>query len=473
MKHLSLFFLVVSLSLSSLALGDILQVPDEYSTIQMAVDVAEDGDTVLVSPGTYTENVRIRTQNIVLASTFILDFNLDAISSTIIDGGNSFAADTGSAISISGAWTSPEIMGFTLTGGTGTSFATQGGANAREGGGIYSRSASPYIHHNIFINNVVDPGNGYSFAGGAGLSTFYGSPVIENNVFIHNYGWYGGGFVINYSTATIRNNIVAENSSRGDYGGGAGLMIYTPNNSVTFNNNTVFGNSNTNNDGGDGIAILANSRFYSQNNIIYENGNTEISFEGSSNVNVNYSIVNGGFIGIMNQDVDPLFNYETLEISSGSQAIDSGNPDSTYNDVEDPESDGIALYPSMGTILNDRGAYGGPYRSPYGLPHFELETTKVDHKEFSTIPSDMYLDQNYPNPFNPTTSISFGLSTNQVISLDVFNVNGQLVASLINGNLKAGRYTEKYDFSQLSSGLYIYRLKGESSILSKRFMLLK
>jgi len=90
-------------------------------------------------------------------------------------------------------------------------------------------------------------------------------------------------------------------------------------------------------------------------------------------------------------------------------------------------------------------------------------------------PMKISLDQNYPNPFNPTTKINFTLPSASKVTLEVFNVLGQKVATLINNKaLNSGAHSHAFDASNLSSGLYIYRLNvGSSFTSSKKMMLIK
>lgn len=93
--------------------------------------------------------------------------------------------------------------------------------------------------------------------------------------------------------------------------------------------------------------------------------------------------------------------------------------------------------------------------------------------EPSNLPGKFELQQNYPNPFNPSTQISFSIPQAGNVSLKVYNVLGQEVATLMDGFKSAQTYNVKFDASSLSSGVYLYTLKvGEQSI-SKKMLLLK
>jgi hypothetical protein len=89
------------------------------------------------------------------------------------------------------------------------------------------------------------------------------------------------------------------------------------------------------------------------------------------------------------------------------------------------------------------------------------------------VPETFQLSQNYPNPFNPTTTIQFSISKAGIYSLQVFNLLGQKVASLLDKEVSAGVYRVQFDASKLTSGMYIYTLRGANVNISQKMMLLK
>ncbi len=89
------------------------------------------------------------------------------------------------------------------------------------------------------------------------------------------------------------------------------------------------------------------------------------------------------------------------------------------------------------------------------------------------IPVTYTLEQNYPNPFNPTTTIKFALPKDELVSLRIYNVLGQEVATLVNKELKAGSYAFDFNASKLSSGIYFYRIEAGSFNVTKKMLLLK
>jgi hypothetical protein len=90
-----------------------------------------------------------------------------------------------------------------------------------------------------------------------------------------------------------------------------------------------------------------------------------------------------------------------------------------------------------------------------------------------TAPKRFSLEQNYPNPFNPVTSIEYSLPNASQVSLIVYNILGQQVAELVNGNIKAGEHTVTFDASKLGSGIYYYRLQSENNISIKKMVFVK
>jgi len=83
------------------------------------------------------------------------------------------------------------------------------------------------------------------------------------------------------------------------------------------------------------------------------------------------------------------------------------------------------------------------------------------------------LKQNYPNPFNPTTQIEFALPASGVIQLAVFDILGQEIARLADGYFSAGSHTVTFEASQLPSGTYIYQLRTNQAVVTKKLTLIK
>ena len=86
---------------------------------------------------------------------------------------------------------------------------------------------------------------------------------------------------------------------------------------------------------------------------------------------------------------------------------------------------------------------------------------------------DYALEQNYPNPFNPETQITFNLTVSGVVSLDVYDVTGRTVASLLNRELTSGRHTVSFNGADLPSGVYLYRLTTSGFTAQRKMVLLR
>ncbi len=93
--------------------------------------------------------------------------------------------------------------------------------------------------------------------------------------------------------------------------------------------------------------------------------------------------------------------------------------------------------------------------------------------EVVDVPAELQLDQNFPNPFNPTTNITFALPQSSHVTLEVFNLLGQHVETLVNGNRSEGNHTIHFDASNLTSGTYIYRLQAGDMVQTRNMTLIK
>lgn len=94
-------------------------------------------------------------------------------------------------------------------------------------------------------------------------------------------------------------------------------------------------------------------------------------------------------------------------------------------------------------------------------------------RDFVEIPVTVALNQNYPNPFNPTTQISYDLPQTADVRLEVYDLVGRQVATLVNQTMEAGSHSVNFDASNLSSGVYIYRLNAGNMVLSRKLTVIK
>ena len=121
-------------------------------------------------------------------------------------------------------------------------------------------------------------------------------------------------------------------------------------------------------------------------------------------------------------------------------------------------------------LLDPRPAADGPaYQS---LAEYPTAIERIDYSS-NSIPSQYVLSQNYPNPFNPTTTIRFSTPKAGNITLKIYNMLGQEVATLMDGFKPAGSYSVVWNAENLASGMYIYRLQSGNEMISHKMLLLK
>lgn len=110
---------------------------------------------------------------------------------------------------------------------------------------------------------------------------------------------------------------------------------------------------------------------------------------------------------------------------------------------------------------------------PSGL--IDLSTANIAYRRNNTeqLPTEYSLSQNCPNPFNPITEISFAVPEATDVTLEVYNVLGQKIATLVDGRRDAGYHTVNWDGSSVASGVYLYRIEAGDFVESRKMVLLK
>ncbi|MBC8376809.1 MAG: T9SS type A sorting domain-containing protein [FCB group bacterium] len=416
--------LLLILVIASGLLATVIHVPADSPSIQGGIDSAFDGDTVLVAPGEYLENINFNGKAIFLSSHHILEQDTSHISSTIIDGSSAVSPVV---IIPSRIDTNSVLNGFTITGGRGLSLPD---INVYAGGGVLVTGGAKITNNHIIHNHLQSSIELH----GAGVFIFTrylededgGTVVLNDNTIAHNsisgseFIFGGGVSIAGFGTIRVSNNIISHNSISGqstvigggislfnvrdvvvsqnmikannvsainpiDYiSGGGGVFIYgrypilkrnviidnhAPNggglaawgNQIGFNfrliNNTIAFNHALRTGGG---LYLTNGHCDAVNNIIWANTaehNSDIYIRG--NLNISYSITQEVFPGIGNLQIDPHFEDTQYHLSNTSPAIDAGNPDPEFYDDPDPANPSLPLWPAMGGLHADMGAYGG------------------------------------------------------------------------------------------------------------------
>ena len=350
------------------------------------------------------------------------------------------------------------------------------------GGGIYCKhNSSPYLDNIVIKNNDAILGGGFycsdnsspiminviisdnkAYASGGGFYCYNNcTPTMENVVIRNNFSSYGGGVYILDSAPVLHHVIISGNIIE-CYGGGISCAGYT---SPVFENVTIIGNSA---ERGSGISCNNNSFPSIENSIVannignygiyvYSNGNSSIAYSNF------YNNEGGNFYGVTNDSIgvnvttnangdscdafnniqlDPLFvdptNYDyhlswinyPIPDSTKSPCIDAGDP----NSPPDPD----------GTIA-DMGAY-----------YFNQNVSIDDPPEIIT--SQLII---CPNPIgvnNNNLYASFSMHKPGTVKIQLFNIKGQLVSTLLNENKNIGDYTISHAVNELSSGIYFTKL---------------
>jgi len=204
--------------------GQIIHVPADQPTIQAGIDIANEGDTVLVQPGTYIENIYIN-KNITLTSLFLTTGDTSYISQTIIDGDqNNSVVKFGSGVNSAAI-----LTGFTITNGRGGSFQ-----QSHWGGGI-SSYGSPTLKQLIITNNTAPYGGGIYCTDNSNLT-------LQNMKIAINQGELGGGiYCADNSHLSLQNVTITNNQA--EWGGGvyctdSSTLVFDDSNrcNIYFNN---------------------------------------------------------------------------------------------------------------------------------------------------------------------------------------------------------------------------------------------
>jgi poly(3-hydroxybutyrate) depolymerase len=118
-------------------------------------------------------------------------------------------------------------------------------------------------------------------------------------------------------------------------------------------------------------------------------------------------------------------------------------------------------------------AYNSIFLLPWVFSQSKTNTTGIERENFNSLPKEIILSQNYPNPFNPSTTIRYQLPGKSNVRLEVFNILGQCVATMIDAEQQAGNYQVPFDAKTLSSGMYFYRIVTGTNVKSCKMILIR
>ncbi len=402
----------------------------DATTIQAGIDKVQDGDIIIVHPGTYVENINFSGKNITVTSRYLTTKDTSYISRTIIDGNHRDAVVTMNTNETSLA----VLSGFTIT----------NGYSPGSGGGILIYGSSPVIADcKIIANEAVNYGGGIACLNDA-------SAWLHHLRITDNTSQNGGGVDCFQSNILIEYAVLSENSA--SIGGGAVILSNCTDmrmNHVTIaDNNAQYGPA----------VMLGNSQISLQNSIVWDNTSYPIYFNNyydPNTLNVSHSDIQGGILSVLGEN--------------GSLNWGDGNLDADPQFIH-PESGNYflsATSPCLGSGAEGEfmGALGVGVIEPVAL-------------EDALLPNTFILQQNYPNPFNPTTLIQYGLPEQSTVRIFIYDISGRQIKTWRLVNQPAGWHGLVWDGSnnncqKVSAGLYVYQMRAGAFMELKKMIFMK
>ena len=357
-----------------------------FGSIQTAIDASSNGDTILVQPGTYVENINFNGKNIVVGSLYLMTQDSSCISQTVIDGNNN-----GSVVIFENNENSDaKLIGLTIKNGDADVYSSEN----TNGGGIRCINSNPHLSRLVLINNTAKRGgalylqssnltllnttiiNNEATDDGGGLHCMTSNPIITNVIINNNTSSNGGGVYLANSDPQLTNVIISSNDSN------VGAGILCQDSSPNLTNVTISNNSANYSNGGGAIRCWWNSGPTLVNTIIWNNQPQNISFsqyDYPNTISISYSIIQGGDVGVVINNNGNV-NWGSGNISSDPLYIDADN--GNYNIVDYSPCIGAGLdtiivpitdidgnpRPNPAGSSPDIGAYENPFGTPQHIP---------------------------------------------------------------------------------------------------------
>jgi len=189
--------------------------------------------------------------------------------------------------------------------------------------------------------------------------------------------------------------------------------------------------------------------------ILWKNVSTSCNPEAELNYN---------YLAILGPNVSEYIDQQNIMYKGpGGHGVCTNQYRSISYKIQAVDNTGLASLRSDRSIIN---GYINPCDPLAGKPGHENGTSNEIPNSFSV--------SNYPNPFNPSTEIKYALPQNSFVTINVYNILGELVAALVENEFKdAGYYTVKFDGTNLSSGIYFYTMQAGDYKASKKMVLIK
>lgn len=506
-----ILFFVCGLAIAAAAQAQIISIPYDYPAIQLGINAASPGDTVLAEPGYYVENIDFCGKNIVVASLFLVTGDTTYIDETIIDGNQEGSVVTfGNNEDLSAL-----LCGFTIVNG-----------HAYHAGGIHICQASPTLRNlkikdnsayysgggiccgysEVIIQNV-EISNNYALVSGGGMYFYFSTPKLnnvsvsycwsddcgggiysENSTFDivnlsvnNNYSVKGGGMSFKNSTLLLVNGLINNNLSE-ILGGGIKLEntsallintviadnysemvaggIYCLGSNPVLTNVTLVNNSSFECGGG----IYCNEADVTCNNsIFWGNLPDEVYFELSTNadqISFSYCNVQNGEDDIITNN-NGIVNWIIGNIANDPQFIGSGKaPYSLSNgspciDAGTPDVSGLNL--PVTDLAGNQRVWDGDEDgiTVIDMGPYEYGSMIVGIANPLSLESKIGI-QNYPNPFSGVTTFEYELKEPEMVTISVLDHLGHLVSLFTINCQSTGMQHVTWNAENLSAGLYFY-----------------
>ena len=350
--------------------------------------------------------------------------------------------------------------------------------------GVYAKGTTRlYFYRNVITtsSNTSAETDGF-FSQASSYNTWDGDSIIISN---NNDGPHCDGIQINQDTSDIVKNCYIEqdnsksSNAQGIYATQCGGNFIYYNNVVNLTQSNSNGIVLSNIGGGSASVEIYNNVVFSQNGadhaiwcryqvsppIIKNNivrslsgGFGTIVVTGSNTSGVSHNSITGGSsVGSSVITSDPLFTDELngiFTLQENSPCIDAGTNLSAPFNV-------------------DKNGKSRPQGNGWDIGAYEMVFGPASNGGSTVIPEEFYLSQNYPNPFNPSTQILVNLPIGQEIKLSVYNMLGELVSELANGEYTAGTHKFEFAASGLPTGIYFYRIESPEFSATKKMVFMR